>query len=243
VLAAGCLHALESSVRPFRVLSASVFIAVCTACSGEREPVDETATVEPIGWGCLDRAGELADDPLNPAPAPYCRIGVLNGLKLEGRPEPVAAVIDHGSECSTTTKGFAIDLAPGVAARFNRAFQLERDFVPLSESPACPSLASTGVVPALPGGATIAVEFLTVSTVSAPSAADETYVLPAAVEARLIEAGSGRVLWHDTCRTDTAELSAAASFPGSDNLRQVLTAEALRCADGFAAALGAPPPI
>ena len=59
----------------------------------------------------------------------------------------------------------------------------------------------------------------------------------------MVEAGSGRMLWHDSCRTDTAELTAAAGFPDLGNLRQVLSDEALRCARGFAAALGAPAPL
>jgi hypothetical protein len=36
------------------------------------------------------------------------------------------------------------------------------------------------------------------------------------------------------------ELQAAASLPGDQSLRQVLSDEALRCARGFAATLGAP---
>jgi hypothetical protein len=230
----------ESSVPPCRALAAS--LALLAACAADRGPVDETYTVEPVGFGCLDRAGELPDDPLNPTPAPYCRIGVLSDLALQGRPVPAAAVLDRGAECRDTPRGYAVDLAPGVAARFHAAFEDERDFVPLDGSPACPPLETSGPVPALPGGATTAAEFLTVATVPAPTAAGGTLVLPAAVEARLVEAGSGRLLWHDTCRTDTAELKAAAGFPGFGNLRQALSDEALRCARGFAAALGAPTP-
>ena len=51
------------------------------------------------------------------------------------------------------------------------------------------------------------------------------------------------MLWHDACRTDTAELTAAAGFPGFGNLRQLLSDEALRFARGFAATLGAPAPL
>ncbi len=41
-------------------------------------------------------------------------------------------------------------------------------------------------------------------------------------------------------RTELAGLQAAASLPGDQNLRQMLSDEALRCARGFAASLGAP---
>ena len=51
------------------------------------------------------------------------------------------------------------------------------------------------------------------------------------------------MLWRDRCATDTAELTAAAGFPELANLRQVLSDEALRCARGFAATLGAPAPL
>jgi len=61
--------------------------------------------------------------------------------------------------------------------------------------------------------------------------------------AKLVEAGSGRVLWRDTCRMDDSELTTAAGFPGFGNLRQVLSDEALRCARGFAATPGAPAPL
>ena len=116
-------------------------------------------TVEPVGFGCLDDMGEVVDDPLNPTPAPFCRIGVLGSLKLDGRPVPTVAVIDRGAECNRTPKGYAIDLAPGVAARFHAAFQVDPDFVPMDDSPACPALDVSGPVPALPGGAQTALEF------------------------------------------------------------------------------------
>mgnify|MGYP001332605768 CR=1 FL=1 len=222
---------------------ALLVVAALAACGDRERPVDETATVNPLGFGCLDRVDEVADDPLHPAPPPYCRIAVLSGLTLDRRPAPVTAVLDRGSECARTAEGFAIDLAPGVAARFHAAFQAEPDWVPLEQSAACPAAEASGPVPPLPGGAAAVLEFSTLATVRAPAAAGGVLVLPAAVEVRLVEAGSGRQLWRDTCRTDTAELQAAASFPGFGNLRQLLSDEALRCAQGFAAALGAPPPI
>ena len=111
-------------MRPISGLTASLLLLVgLVACTDDRKPVDETQTVEPVGFGCLDDIGEVVDDPLNPTPAPFCRIGVLAALQLDGRPVPTVAVIDRGAECSRTPKGYAIDLAPGVAARFHAAFQ------------------------------------------------------------------------------------------------------------------------
>lgn len=234
----------ESGVRPSSGWTASlVLLAGLTACGGDRKPVDETQTVEPVGWGCLARLGELADDPLNPLEAPFCRIGLLNSLKLAGKPVATVAVIDRGAECTSTAKGFAIDLAPGVAARFHEAFLLEPDFVPMDRSPACPPLDGSVAAVALPGGAQTALEFTAPAILATPTAAGGTILLPTAVTATLIEAGSGRVLWRERCATDTAELTAAAGFPELANLRQVLSDEALRCARGFAATLGAPAPL
>jgi hypothetical protein len=231
-------------VRPSSGLTAYlVLLAGLVACADDRKPVDETQAVEPIGFGCLDDMDEVADDPLNPTPAPFCRIGVLGSVELDGRPVPTVAVIDRGSECNRTPKGYSIDLAPGVAARFHAAFQLDPDFVPMDDSPACPATTGSGPVAALPAGARTALEFTTAATVPAPTAMGGTLIIPAAVNARLVEAGSGRVLWRDTCRIDTAEFTAAAGFPGFGNLRQLLSDEALRCARGFAATLGAPAPL
>ena len=231
-------------MRPSSGLTASLLLLVgLVACTDDRKPVDETQTVEPIGFGCLDDMGEVVDDPLNPTPAPFCRIGVLGSLKLDGRPVPTVAVIDRGAECNRTPKGYAVDLAPGVAARFHAAFQVDPDFVPMDDSPACPALDVSGPVAALPGGAQTALEFTADATVPATTAAGGTLFLPAEASARLVEAGSGRVLWRDSCRTDKAELTAAAGFPDLGNLRQVLSDEALRCARGFAATLGAPAPL
>ena len=218
-------------------------LALLAACADHRKTVNETATVEPLGWGCLDRVGELADDPMNPTPPPFCRIGILSGLQQEGRALPVTAVLDRGAECRPTAQGFLIDLTPGVAARFHAAFADNPSFVPLAQSPACPPQGATGPLPPLPGGAQAAIEFTTVATASTQDAAGNALILPAEVEARLIDATSGRLIWHNRCRTDMAELKAAASFPGEQNLRQVLSDEALRCAKGYAAALGAPAPL
>jgi hypothetical protein len=212
------------------------------ACAQETRPVDETATIEPVGFACLADIDEVADDPLAPAPAPYCRIGVLGSLALDGRALPKVAVIDRGAECRRTPEGYAIDLAPGVAARFHAAFRLAPDFVPLDASPACPPTGGSGPVAGLPEGAPLALWFTTAAPVPAPTATGGTLIVPAAVDARLVEADSGRVLWRDNCRTDAAELVTAAGFPGFGNMREVLSDEALRCARSFAATLGAPPP-
>ena len=119
-------------MRPSSGLTASLLLlGGLVACTEDRKPVDETQTIEPAGFGCLDDIGEVADDPLSPTPAPFCRIGVLGSLKLDGRPVPTVAVIDRGAECNRTPKGYAIDLAPGVAARFHAAFQVDPDFVPI----------------------------------------------------------------------------------------------------------------
>lgn len=237
-------HLSRESLVPPRSLAGIglTLLSVLAACADDRKPVDETATIEPIGWGCLDRIGELVNDPLHPAPPPYCRIGVLSGLQRVGRALPVTAVLDRGSECWPTPQGFMIDLAPGVAARFHAAFTANPSFVPMADSPACPPQGDTGPIPALPGGAQTAIEFTTTNHASVADAAGNTLILPAQVEARLLDAVTGRPIWNDRCDVDISELRGAASLPDESNLRQVLSDEALRCAQGFAAALGAPAP-
>lgn len=230
------------SLRDLATVSLSL-LALLAACAEDRKPVNETATPEPVGWGCLSRVGEVVNDPLAPAPPPYCRIGLLSGLQRDGRALPVTAVVDRGAECRPTAQGFVLDLAPGVAARFHAAFIANPSFVPMSDSPACPPEGDTGPLPALPGGAQTAIEFVTSSSTPAQDAAGNALILPSQVEARLIDPVTGNLLWHDRCDVDVAELRAAASLPGLDNLRQVLSDEALRCARGFAATLGAPAPI
>ena len=231
-------------MSPRALATASLaLLPLLAACSDERKPVNETATPEPVGWGCLDRDGEVVNDPLDPAPPPYCRIGLLSGLQRDGRALPVTAVVDRGAECRPTAQGFVLDLAPGVAARFHAAFIANPSFVPMSDSPACPPEGDTGPLPALPGGAQTAIEFTTTATAATQDADGNELILPAEVQARLVDAVTGRPIWQDRCRTDMAELRAAASLPGESNLRQVLSDEALRCARGFAATLGAPAPI
>ena len=229
-------------MRPSSGLTASLLLLVgLVACTDDRKPVDETRTVEPVGFGCLDDMGEVADDPLSPTPAPFCRIGVLGSLKLDGRPVPTVAVIDRGAECNRTPKGYAIDLAPGVAARFHAAFQVDPDFVPMDDSPACPARMSPGRSRRCRRRA------------NAPGVHHRRHGAgahrggrhadpPAAVDARLVEAGSGRVLWRDSCRTDKAELMAAAGFPDWQPAPGALR-RGLRVRRGFAATLGAPAPL
>ena len=233
----------ENGVRPSGGwIVGALLLANLAACAEDRRPVDETRTVEPVGFGCLDDIDEVANDPLNPSPPAFCHVGVLASLRLDGRPLPIAAVIDRGPECIRTANGYKVNLAPGVAARFHAAFRLDPGFVPIDDSPACPAAVGSGPVAALPDGAETALEFTTGGPVPVPTASGRTLIIPAAVDVRLVDADSGRLLWRDSCRTDTAELVAAAGFPDLGYLRQVLSDEALRCANGFAATLEAPAP-
>jgi hypothetical protein len=227
------------SPRAFATASLAL-LSLLAACADDRKPVDETATIQPVGWGCLDRVGEIADDPLDPTPPAFCRIGLLSGLQQNGHALPVTAIVDRGAECRPTAQGFAVDIAPGVAARFHAAFVDNPSFVPLADSPACPPEGDTGPLPVLPGGAQTAIDFVTTASAPAQDAAGNRLILPAEVGARLVDAVTGRTIWQERCRTDLAGLEAAASLPGDQNLRQMLSDEALRCARGFAASLGAP---
>ncbi|MFL5331905.1 MAG: hypothetical protein ACJ8H8_01725 [Geminicoccaceae bacterium] len=205
----------------------------------DRENLRQAAAPS-TGFECLAAVGEVADDPLHAAAGPTCRVGRLDAVRVEGRPVPGVAVIERGPVCRPAAGGMAIDLSASVVARVYRDFQLEPGFVPLVQSPSCPSLDAGVADPALPAGSTALLELTTVATVPTTSAAGVAYRLPAAVAGRLVEARNGRVLWQDTCRTDTSELKAAATFPDTPNLERVLAHEADRCAQGFAAALGAP---
>ena len=200
------------------------------------------AAAPPTGFECLAAVGEVADDPMHAAAVRPARRPA--GCGSRRRPPGAAGGRDRaGPVCRPAAGGLAVDLSAGVVARVYRAFQLEPGFVPLADSPACPSLDAGIADPALPAGSTTLLELTTVATIPATSAAGVAYRLPAAVAGRLVEARSGRVLWQDTCRTDTSELQAAATFPDTPNLERILAAEADRCAQGFAAALGAPSPL
>jgi hypothetical protein len=234
-----------------RVRVAALCLLLCAAgCSrieqSRKEDLENLrqAAAPPTGFECLVALGEVTDDPLHAAAAgPTCRVGWLDAVRVEGCPEPAVAVIERGPVCRPAAGGLAVDLSAGVVARVYRAFQLEPGVVPLADSPACPSLDAGIADPALPGGSATLLDLTTVATVPATSAAGVAYRLPAAVAGRLVEARSGRVLWQDTCRTDTSELQAAATFPDTPNLERMLAHEADRCAQGFAAALGAPSPL
>ena len=110
-------------------------LALLAACADHQKTVNETATVEPVGWGCLNRVGELADDLMNPTPPPFCRIGILSGLQQEGRALPVTAVLDRGAGSWPAAEALVIDLTPGVAAPFHAAFADNPSFVPLATAP------------------------------------------------------------------------------------------------------------
>ena len=231
-------------MRPSSSLTASLLLlAGLVACDTDRKPVDETANIEPVGFACVDDFDEVADDPLNPTPPPFCRIGVLGSLQLDGRPLRTVAVIDRGAECNRTEAGDAINIAPGVAARFHAAFQLDPDFVPIDDSPACPAAIGSGPIVPLPAGASAALEFTTTGPIPVPSRGGRH---SAAARGRRCKTGRRRLrslavarqLPHRHRRTRRGR-----GFPELSNLRQVLSDEALRCARGFAATLGAPAPL
>ena len=227
--------------RTFAIASLAL-LALLPACANQdRDKTDEAPAPQPIGWSCLGRVGEVRDDPLHPAAPAQCRIGVLAALRAAGRAMPVTAVVDRGGECRSTERGLELDLAPRVVARFHAAFDGSPGYVPLADSPACPSL--DAAQPTLPGGSAALLEIATVATVPATSAAGVAYRLPATVTGRLVEARIGRLLWLETCRTNGSELQAATTFPDDTNLARMLDAAADACARTFATALGAPPPL
>lgn len=228
---------------PPRILAIAILAlpALLAACAQRQDKSDEAPAPQPIGWSCLGRVGEVRDDPLHPAAPAQCRIGVLAALRADGRSLPVTAVVDRGGECRSTERSLELDLAPRVVARLHAAFDGSPGYVPLADSPACPSL--DAAQPALPGGSTALLEIATAATVPATSAAGVAYRLPATVTGRLVEARSGRLLWQDTCRTNVSELQAATTFPDDTNLARMLDAAADACARTFANALGAPPPL
>jgi hypothetical protein len=152
----------------------------------------QRAAAAPTGFECLAAIDEVALDPLKAATGPSCRIGRLTAVRVAGRPVPAVAVIERGPVCRHTPKGYAIDLAPGVAARVHRDLQLEPGFVPLADSPACPSLDAGVADPALPGESTAVLEVTTVATVPAAGPTGAAYVLPATVAGRLVDARSAK---------------------------------------------------
>ena len=236
-------------MKPYRVRVGLCLLLAAAGCSqieqSRKEDLENRRQLAaaPTGFECLERVGEVVDDPMHAATGPTCRIGRLDAVRVQGRPVPPVAVVERGPVCRQTPKGLAIDLATGVAARVYRDFQLDPGFVPLADSPACPSLEAGIADPALPAGSTSLLEVTTVATIPATSASGVVYMLPATVAGRLVEARSGRVLWQDTCRTNTSELTAAATFPDTMNFERLLAAAADNCAQRFAAALGAPSPL
>ena len=58
-------------MSPRALATASLaLLALLAACADDRKPVDETATPEPVGWGCLDRDGEVVNDPVGAVTSP-----------------------------------------------------------------------------------------------------------------------------------------------------------------------------
>lgn len=214
------------------------------ACADDERPTDETAPpAPPVGFHCVANIDEVVDDPLDPETAPACRIGELAAVTVEGKPVPAVTLVERGPVCRHTPQGYVIDLAPSVASRLYDRYASEPTFTPLEDSPACPDTATRSGPVTLTGGAVARLDVTTTATVPAAGPTGERYVFSAAVSGRLVDIRTGRVLWQDTCRTDTAELQAAATFPDVGNLRRVLAGEAERCVAGFAAALGAPVPL
>jgi hypothetical protein len=236
-----CWERRVQPYRPTRLPAALALVLAAAACGPGIEHPDQTRASAPpaTGFACLADADEVANDPLNPV-QPICRTGVLTAVSVDGRPVPGALVVERGPVCRHTQHGYTIDLAPQVAARLYERYQSEPSFTPLQDSPACPALDDTPEPAALPAGTTALLEITTVASVPATGPTGIAYLLPAAVAGRLVEAGTGRVLWQGTCRTDAPELLAAASFPDTANLERILAGEAEGCAAAFGTPLGAP---
>lgn len=234
------------SRRPIPLhLPATLALALtAAACADAERPTDETAPPPPpVGFHCVANIDEVADDPLDPETAPACRIGELAAVTVGGRPVPAVTLVERGPLCHHTPQGYVVDLAPSVASRLYDRYASEPTFTPLGDSPTCPDTTTRSTPVNLTGGEAARLEVTTVATVPATGPSGQRWVFSAAVDGRLVDTRTGRVLWQDTCRTDTAELQAAATFPDIGNLRRVLAGEAERCVAGFAAALGAPVPL
>jgi hypothetical protein len=225
---------------PPRAVSSLLFASILAlAAAGCNAPGRHDATPGPppsTALACLADAGEVTDDPLAPAPGPACRTGVLRTAALKGRPLPAVTVVDRATVCRHTVRGYAVDLAPVVTERVHDSFRPTPGFEPLQDRPACPA---PDDVTALPEAGAAALEIATVASVQATAADGTTYLLPATVAARLVEVGTGRLIWHETCGTNTQELKTATTFADTGDLQQVLS-DATLCARAFAAALGAP---
>jgi hypothetical protein len=218
-----------------------VALALAAAACAPDSPSSPQATPA-TGFACLDNADEVMNDPMHPV-EPVCRIGDLTAVTIEGQPVPGVAVLERGPVCRHTAQGYAVDLAPQVAARLYRRYQSEPAFTPLQDSPTCPSLDDGAKVVTLPGQPRALLEITTAASVPATGPTGIAYLLPATVAGRLVEAESGRVLWQGTCRTDAPELLAAARFPDIGNLERILAGEAEGCAKAFGTPLGAPTPL
>lgn len=230
------------SYRSIRRPAALALALTTAACGGVEYPQEARTPPPGSEFACLGDADEVLNDPLNPI-APICRIGDLTAVQVDGRLVPGVTVVERGPICRHTQHGYAIDLAPQVVARLYARYQSEPTFVPLQDSPTCPSLDEAPKLVALPGGTKALLEITTVASVPATGPTGIAYLLPAAVAGRLVDAQTGRVLWQGTCRTDAPELLAAASFPDTDNLERILAGEAEGCAAAFGTPLGAPTPL
>jgi hypothetical protein len=219
------------------LLAASTLALTAAGCSAPEQRHAEPQPPSSTAFACLADADEVANDPLAPVAGPACRTGVLRTAGLQGRPLPAVTVIDRATVCRHTVRGYAADLAPVVTERLQDSFRSTAGFEPLQDRPACPA---PDDAKALAGAPAVALEITTVATVPATAADGTTYLLPATVAARLVEPGTGRLLWHETCSTSTQELQAATTFADTGNLQQVLSDDATLCARAFAAALGAP---
>lgn len=217
---------------------------LAAACTHQAPTTDETGgPVTPIGFGCVGNADEVVDDPLDPMAPTACRVGELAGVAVGGRAVPGVMMVERGAICRHTQAAYVIDLAPAVASRLYGRYQSEPNYTPLRDSPACPAPQAGPAPPVAFGGETAQLEVTTTATIPATGATGQPYLFSATIRGRLVDIRNGHVLWDDTCRTDTSELQAAATFPDIENLRRILAGEADRCVARFATALGAPAPL
>lgn len=229
--------------RSIRLPALLMLLLAATGCGPGIEYPDQTqAAPQSTGFACLDDADEVLNDPLNPV-TPVCRIGDLTAVQVDGRPVPGVTVVERGPICHHTPHGYAVDLAPQVVARLYARYQSEPTFVPLQDSPTCPSVDEGAKLVTMASGTKALLEITTVASVTATGPTGIGYLLPATVAGRLVEVQSGKVVWQGTCRTDAPELLAAASFPDLGNLERILAGEAEGCAAAFGTPLGAPTPL
>lgn len=220
-------------------------VLLLAACGKEEVVKRVEVPAYDVPFACVADAHEVVlpggpglSAPMDPLPG--CHAATLGNVKLPGGHTGPVTVFGTDRICHSTSDGLAVDIAPQVADKLAEALEGEATFTSVSGGEGCPS-SDSGQALRQAFGTGDVLEVVSIGWKPYQTPDGDRFSLASVLRARLVETGSGKIVWDAICPLPTDEFKAATSFAddvdGSPALQRALSTATTVCAQQFAGPL------